>query len=84
MNRSKDQAQERIDELMQAVARRDVCYEVWPEYAIHGERVMVGFSLELYGTGTHDHALTPGCKYCIETYHDLHRIAEWIRTPIPV
>ncbi len=80
------ETQQKIEELKQAVDRHSVCYEVRPEYAIEdgnrpgdGKKVMVGFSLELYGT--HDHGfstLTPGCKRCIETYEDLRRIAKSI------
>jgi hypothetical protein len=62
------------------VEKHTVRYQVWPHYEMHdGNRVMVGFDLQLHGT--HDHGntrLSPGCSLCAETFADLRKIAEWI------
>ena len=62
------------------IEKHTVRYEVWPHYEMHdGNRVMVGFDLELHGT--HDHGntrLSAGCNLCTETFADLRQIAEWI------
>jgi hypothetical protein len=80
MKEGRSTSSDGIDELKQTAAQDGVCYEVWPEYEIsHGEKVMIGFSLELYGAESHDSSkLMPGCRRCIETYCVLRRIAEWI------
>ena len=42
---------ETVKELKQIVEKHTVRYEVWPHYEIvKGDRVIVGFDLELYGT----------------------------------
>ena len=67
-------------ELKDIVVKRTVHYQVWRHHEFHeGNRVMVGFDLELYGT--HDHGkthLSPGCHLCQETFADLARIAQFI------
>ena len=72
--------QETAEALKQVVEQHSVCYEVWPEYRLVGEKqTMVGFSLELYGTHDHGYStLTPGCERCRATYRDLRRIADRI------
>jgi hypothetical protein len=42
---------EKVRELKQIIEKHTVRYEVWPHYEIvKGDRVIVGFDLELYGT----------------------------------
>lgn len=67
----------RVKELSQ---KHRVCYEVWPEtLMVNGQRVKVGFELELYGTHEHGETrLLPGCRKCVETFRDLRQIAGWI------
>ncbi len=64
--------------LRELVTKHAVKYEVWPHYELSGgQRVMVGFDLELCGTHDHGHArLTPGCPSCEQTYADLKTLAE--------
>lgn len=66
--------------LRELVSKHAVKYEVWPHYELAGgQRVMVGFDLELCGTHDHGHArLSPGCPACEETYADLKTLAEAI------
>ena len=69
------------EELKQIIERHTVRYEVYPHYEIatNGDRVMVGFDLELYGTHEHGKtSLSPGCRLCEETYADLRHLAESI------
>jgi hypothetical protein len=67
-------------ELLEIAQKHTVDYQVWPHYdMVAGREVMDGFDLELHGT--HDHGktrLAPGCPVCVDTFQDLHRIAEWI------
>lgn len=67
----------RLRELAQA---HQVCYEVWPELLmVKGQKVKVGYDLELYGV--HDHPeeqIVPGCPHCQHTYLILRQIAGWI------
>jgi len=69
-----------IKALKEVIRKHTVRYEVWPHFEIsEGQRVMVGFDIELYGT--HDHGatrLSPGCDLCTETHDDLQRLAEYI------
>lgn len=69
-----------IQQLRQIVEKHTLRYVVAPHYEMNeGKRVMVGFDLELHGT--HDHGttrLSPGCHLCMETYQDLHRVAECV------
>jgi hypothetical protein len=69
-----------LAELKQIIDKHTVRYEVWPHYEMAGgNRVIVGFDLELYGTQDHGKTLlSPGCLLCRETYDDLRRLAEWI------
>ena len=72
------------ERLRQIVERHQVCYEVWPERSVAGERkIQIGFELQLCGTNSHlaakgDHQIVPGCEYCLSTYTELREIAEWI------
>jgi hypothetical protein len=67
-------------ELREIIERHTVRYKVWPHYEIaSGNRVIVGFDLELYGTHEHGKTrLSPGCHLCQQTYADLRRLAESI------
>lgn len=69
-----------IRQLKAIIEKHTVRYQVWPRYEMNdGNRVMVGFDLELHGA--HDHGNTsssPGCHLCTETFADLRQIAEWI------
>src|SRR4051812_28879184 len=69
-----------VTELKQIIEKHTVRYEVWPHYEIAGgQRVIVGFDLELCGTQDHGNThLFPGCPLCRETYTDLRRLGEWI------
>jgi hypothetical protein len=70
---------EKVKNLKQIIEKHTVRYEVWPHYEIatNGDRVMVGFDLELYGTHEHGKtSLSPGCHLCEETYADLRHLAE--------
>ncbi len=71
---------EMIERLKEHVDLHQVCYEVWPEVLmVAGERVKVGFNLELFGTHSDGESrLSPGCRKCVRTYEDLQQIAEWI------
>ena len=71
---------EGTEELRELSQKHRVCYEVWPETLMVGEqRVKVGFELELHAGHAHQETnLLPGCPKCVETFHDLRRIAEWI------
>jgi hypothetical protein len=64
-------------DLKSLVERHTIRYEAWPHWEMHeGERVMVGFDLELHGTHDHGHSqLTPGCEICRQTFEDLKRVA---------
>lgn len=66
--------------LRDLVAKHAVKFEVWPHYELSGgQRVMVGFDLELCGTHDHGHArLSPGCPLCEQTYEDLKTLAQSI------
>lgn len=69
-----------VERLKELVEKHQVCYEVWPEtLLVNGQRVKVGFELQLYGS--HQHGKTefsPGCRLCVETFEDLRQIAERI------
>ncbi len=69
------------DRLRELVKRHRVCWEVWPEHHIDrkGERIQIGFELNLMGTHGHSEPIIePGCPECIKIYGDLRRIAGWI------
>lgn len=72
---------ENIEPVKQLVTEHQVCYEVWPEYLmVQGNKVQVGFSLELCGTHGHERSQPlPGCSQCYQVYEDLRRIADWIK-----
>ena len=71
---------ETIERLQELIERHQVCYEVWPEYLmVKGQKVKVGFALELYGTHEHGESrMLPGCERCIGTFKDLRQIADYI------
>ena len=71
---------ETVKELKQIIEKQTVRYEVWPHYEIvKGDRVIVGFDLELYGTHEQGKtSLSPGCGLCEETYAGLRHLAESI------
>ena len=77
---AREDSNETVNLLKDLVEMHQVCYEVWPELLIvKGQRVKVGFDLEL--VGTHEHGtstMSPGCPRCIRTFEDLRQIAEWI------
>jgi hypothetical protein len=62
------------------IQRYKICWEVWPEWIpTKGHLEKTGFELELLGThpeGT-DNA-SPGCDACVEVYHALRRVADFI------
>jgi len=67
--------------LKELVRQHKVCWEVWPVYHIDrkGEKVQIGFELEL--AGTHHEPKEPpkpGCAECVTVYNDLRRIGQWI------
>ena len=66
--------------LHELVKRFQVCWQVWPEYAMVGrEKRQIGFTLDLYGThepGTGH--VGPGCHHCHRVFAALRVIADWI------
>lgn len=78
MNQENEQAS--VERLRDLIQRHRVCYEVWPDYLMAGEKkVQVGFELQLSGTHEHpDRSTLPGCQRCEQVYEDLREIAEWI------
>lgn len=67
------------------IEKHRVCYEVWREYAMVGEkRIQIGYDLQLCGVNKHDgdnhggQPPVPGCAHCRRTFNDLRLIAEWI------
>jgi len=70
--------------LKQLVGRHKVCWEVVPIWHIPrpGERVKIGFEVDLFGT--HDHPKQPpiaGCAECHTVFSDLRRIANAVMPP---
>jgi hypothetical protein len=68
--------------LRQLIAKHKVVFEIRPTYVIYeGERLQVGFDVELYGT--HSQAVLegreeqpiPGCERCEQVWKDLREIA---------
>ncbi len=74
------ESQEVISQLKELVQLHCVCYEVWPEFLVAGgQRVKVGFNLEMFGTHQHGtSSLSPGCARCVRTFEALSQIADWI------
>ena len=71
-------------ELKELVLHHQVCWEVLPIWHIPrpGERVKIGFEVDLYGT--HDHPQQPplpGCEECHVVFADLRRIAAAVLPP---
>lgn len=69
-----------IGRIKKLVELHSVRYEVRPlEELVDGKIVKVGFKLQLCGAHEHGETrLTPGCERCVQTFHDLRQIAEWI------
>ena len=70
--------------LKQLVERHKVCWEVVPIWHVprSGERVKIGFEIDLFGT--HDHPKQPplpGCDECHTVFSDLRRIANAVMPP---
>ncbi len=63
--------------LADLVGRFQVCWEVWPEYAIvRGEHRQIGFAVVL--AGTHERGVAhpvPGCTHCHAVFEALQEIA---------
>ena len=76
-----DTPQDVSPELREFVEKYKVSYEVWPIFEVkhEGEKVQIGFELELAGTH-HDpkEPPKPGCVECVTVYDDLRRIAQSI------
>ncbi len=66
--------------LKELVERFQVCWEVWPEYAMVGhEKRQIGFALDLYGTHEDGAEHTePGCPECQRVFAALHVLAGWV------
>jgi hypothetical protein len=66
--------------LNELVKRFQVCWQVWPEYAMVGrEKRQIGFTLDLYGThGPGPGHVDPGCRHCHRVFAALSVIADWI------
>ena len=72
---------EEYDKIEELVGQHKVCWEVVPEYHMNqkGERVQIGFELDLIGTHYHpEQSPIPGCKECVNVYEDLKQIAQCI------
>ena len=72
---------EEYDKIEELVGQHEVCWEVVPEYHMNqkGERVQIGFELDLIGTHYHpEQSPIPGCKECVNVYEDLKQIAQCI------
>lgn len=78
------QTTDQIDRLREIVETHDVVYEVHPhedvvKFRNESKRVKNGFDLMLCGTHDHGHStMTPGCERCVDTFHEVERIARWI------
>ena len=77
-------ASDDLTALRDLVVRHKVCWEVVPIWHIPrpGERVKIGFELDLLGT--HDHPVQPpmpGCDECHTVFSDLRRIANAVMPP---
>ncbi|HLE36224.1 MAG TPA: hypothetical protein VI699_03655 [Candidatus Acidoferrales bacterium] len=66
--------------LQEIVARHQVYWEVWPEWAIlrNHRREQIGFRLEFYARHLSNSTPTPGCEHCRNLYARLREIANWI------
>jgi hypothetical protein len=65
--------------LGELVRRYKICWEVWPEYAVAGQkRRQVGFELELLGSDTGVGEFDPSCPKSDEIHAALDKIARWI------
>jgi hypothetical protein len=69
------------EQLRAIIQKHQVCFQIWPEQLIvHGQRVQVGFQLELCGVHEPGTELKgPGCENCYRVYEDLRRIAEGVK-----
>jgi hypothetical protein len=74
-------SQQIAEQLGAIIQKHRVCFQIWPEQLmVHGQRLQVGFQLEL--CGTHEPGVEPkgpGCENCYRVYEDLLRIAEWVK-----
>jgi hypothetical protein len=65
--------------LSELVRRYQVCWEVWPEYPVMGQRSQqVGFELELFGSDKRVGEFDPSCPDYAEIHAALEAIARWI------
>jgi hypothetical protein len=70
-----------FERLQDIVERRQVCYEVAPEWSISdGRKTQIGFEMELCGISSNEKCLhpVPGCPNCWRAYDEIREIAEWI------
>lgn len=60
------------------VRRHAVRFEVYPDEEIGdgGQRVRVGFRIQLWGLHEHPEGVLPGCEACQSVYENLRTIAE--------
>jgi len=64
--------------LAQLVSRYHVCWEVWPEYALIGQKSrQVGFELELLGSDKDLSEFAPVCRKAMEIHAALEAVARW-------
>lgn len=69
------------------VEKHAIQYQSWPAYEIvDGERVHVGYDLELCGVHASDHdgtstELRPGCGRCLAVWRDLRAVADAVIPP---
>jgi hypothetical protein len=69
--------------LKQLVVRHKVCWEVVPIWHVPlgGEKVKIGFEVDLFGTHDHPTQPSPGCEECHTVFSDLRRIANAVMPP---
>ena len=64
--------------LAELVRRYQVCWEVWPEYTVIGQKCrQVGFELELLGSDKSIREFEPNCRNAMEIHAALEAIARW-------
>jgi hypothetical protein len=71
-----------VKHLRDLVGEHKAVFEVRPAYSVYtGERMQVGFDVELCGTHSqavldgHESSPTPGCERCVRVWEDLREIA---------
>ncbi len=58
------------------IQEHKVCWELFPYYAMdNGERIQIGFELDLYAQHLPSVVADPGCKECEVVYKNLEQIA---------